>query len=410
MLWASSLPFGFLALPVGFGRGELILVSGSDRGIVPGSSTVQLEAELLACLSWANTPDYPMKIGIFLPNWLGDVVMATPMLRAMRRHFGSRARLIGILRPHLADLLGGTDWLDEQWYFNPRAKDPAVGHWALIRRMRREHLDVALLLPNSPRTAILARLGGAKQRIGYSRYGRGPLLTRKLVSPQAHGLATPCPTVDCFLRFAEAMGCPPESRRLELATTDADEQSADLVWQRLGLRTDGRVVAFNCSGAFGPAKLWPSEHFGALARQVANELDCDVLVICGPKERPISRSIVQHAHHPRVFSMADQPMDIGTAKACIRRTRLMVSTDSGPRHMAAAFGKPVITLYGPTPPVFSENPTVLAIDVRLKLDCIGCQNRVCPLGHHRCMRELTPQMVFPEVVKLMRDERAAFAA
>jgi len=351
-----------------------------------------------------------MKIGIFLPNWLGDVVMATPALRAMRRHFGPRARLIGIMRPYLADVLRGTDWLDEQWYFDPRGKSSDAGHWSLIRKMRKEKLDVALLLPNSMRTAVVARLGGAKERIGYSRYGRGPLLTRKLHSPQAHGLSTPCPMVDYFLRLSEAMGCPPESRRLELATTPDDEASAGLVWERLGLRRDGRVMTFNSSGAYGSAKLWPAEHFGPLAQRVAAELDHDVLVMCGPKERGIARAIVEHAAHPRVFSMAAQTLDIGTAKACIRRARLMVSTDSGPRHVAAAFGKPVITLYGPMPPVLGENPTVLAIDLRLYLECIGCQNRVCPLGHHRCMRELTPDMVFSEIARLVREDQAAYAA
>jgi heptosyltransferase-2 len=124
----------------------------------------------------------------------------------------------------------------------------------------------------------------------------------------------------------------------------------------------------------------------------------------------MARAIVDRAAHPRVFSMADQPIDIGTAKACIRRARLMVSTDSGPRHVAAAFGKPVITLYGPMPPVFGENPTVLAIDLRLDMSCIGCQNRICPLGHHKCMRDLTPEMVFPEIARLVKEDRAACAA
>jgi heptosyltransferase-2 len=115
-----------------------------------------------------------MNIAIFLPNWLGDLVMATPMLRAVRRHFGAEARLIGVLRPHLADVLAGTHWLDEQWLFNPRAKRPQWRHWALIHRMRQRRIDTALLLPNSFRAAILARLGGAKHRVGYGRYGRGP--------------------------------------------------------------------------------------------------------------------------------------------------------------------------------------------------------------------------------------------
>jgi heptosyltransferase-2 len=350
-----------------------------------------------------------MNVCIFLPNWLGDLVMATPMLRAVRRHFGSDARLIGIMRPNLADLLEGTHWLDEQWYFNPRAKQLELRGWGVIRRMRRRRIDFALLLPNSLRTAIVARLGGARERVGYSRYYRGPLLTSRVESPKVRGYVADCPMVDYYLKIADAVGCPPESRRLELAILDEDERSAERVWDSLGLRSDGRVITLN-SGSARQARFWPGEHFADMAHRIAEELDHDVLVMCGPKERDVAQQIAQLANHPRVFSMADQPLDLGTAKATIRRSRMMVSNDSGLRHVAAAFGKPVVTLRGPTLPIWSENPTVLAIDLRLELECIGCQNRICPLGHHRCMRDLTPEMVYAEVAKLIKQQRAACAA
>jgi heptosyltransferase II len=105
-------------------------------------------------------------------------------------------------------------------------------------------------------------------------------------------------------------------------------------------------------------------------------------------------------------------MDLGTAKACIRRGRMMVSTDSGPRHVAAAFGLPIVALYGPVLPIWSENPTQQAVNLTLDLPCIGCQKRVCPLGHHRCMRDLTVDRVFEETEKLVEitNGRATRAA
>ena len=318
--------------------------------------------------------------------------------------------MVGILRPCLADVLAGTGWLDRQWHFDPRSKDPGLRFRALVRRMRSERFDAAVLLTNSFRTALAARLGGAKERIGYVLYCRGPLLTRKLYPRRVGRRLQPAPVVDAYLALAEAMGCPPESPRLELATTDKDERSADAVWENLGLRDDGPVITFNCSGAYGGAKLWPVEHFGELARRVVDRFDRDVLVMCGPKERQIARDVVRLAGSPRVFSMADQPLDLGTAKACIRRAALMVSTDSGPRHVAAAFDKPVVTLFGPMLPAWSENPIGRAANLVLDLDCIGCHKRVCPLGHHKCMRELSAGVVFAEVVKLLREgtrEKAA---
>jgi heptosyltransferase-2 len=225
-----------------------------------------------------------------------------------------------------------------------------------------------------------------------------------------NGHLTDSPVVDYYLKIAEAVGCPPESRHLELVTLAEDERSADRVWEHLRLRTDGQVIAFNAGSIHRASGSWPSEHFGALAHMVAERLDHDVLVMCGPRERKLAQNIVRLANHPQVFSMADQPLDFGTAKACLRRSQLMVSTDSGPRHLAAAFGKPVITLYGPTLPVWSENPAVVAINLRLELPCIACQNWVCPLGHHRCMKDLTPDMVFSAVARLLKKQRAACAA
>lgn len=351
----------------------------------------------------------PKSIGVFLPNWLGDLVMATPTLRAVRRQFGRPSRLVGIVRPHLAELLAGTDWLDQQWAFDPRAGDPKLGRRALVRRMRRERFDLVILLTNSFHTALLAGLGGAKRRIGYVRYGRGLLLTDRLYPQRSHGRVVPRPMVETYLRLAEAVGCPPESPRLELATTDSQRRLAEEIWRRLGLRTDGQVIAVNSSGAYGAAKLWPAEHFAELARRVADKLDHDVLVVCGPHERETAREIARRADRPRVFSLADQPLGLATSKACIQRSRLMVSTDSGPRHIAAAFGKPVVTLLGPTLRTWIENPTVREAFASVELDCLGCAKRVCPLGHHRCMRDLSPGVVYAEVVRLLKEEESLAA-
>lgn len=350
----------------------------------------------------------PASIGIFLPSWLGDFVMATPTLRAIRRHFGASTRVVGIMRPYLEEVLAGTVWLNEQWYFDPHRRSSETGHTALLRKIRAAKFDMMILMPNSPRSALLSWLGNAIERIGYARNCRGPMLTGKVYRPQVDGRSIDLPMVDYYLRLAETIGCPSETRRLELTTTTADEQWADQVFESLGVRRDGRLVTINCSGAYGGAKLWPIEYFTELARRVANDLDHDVLVMCGPNELRSAKEIVRQAGNRRVFSMAEQPLGIGTAKACIRRSRLMISTDSGPRHVAAALGCAVITLYGPMLPVWGRNPTVDAVDLcRQDLDCIGCHRRTCPLGHHECMRGLSVDSVFQQVAAwIARNEDA----
>lgn len=350
-----------------------------------------------------------MNLAVFLPNWVGDLVMATPTLRALHRYFGRSARIVGILRPNLAELLIGTRWLDEPWYFDPSSGHSEWGRMALIRQMRRQRFDMALLLTNSLHTALLAWLGGAKERVGYVRDCRGHLLTGRLYPRRDGRRVRPAPMVDVYMELARSLGCGPESPRLELVATETEQCQAKRIWQALGLRTDGRVIALNSTGAYGAAKVWPPQHCGELARRIVRELDHDVLVLCGPTERQAARDIVAYASCSRVFSLADQPVGLSVTKACLARSRMLVSTDSGPRHMAAALGCPVITLMGPTSPVWIENPTVRGSTVRTELDCLGCGRRVCPLRHHRCMRDLSPQRVFGEVACLL-DDAAAEAA
>jgi heptosyltransferase-2 len=342
-----------------------------------------------------------MKIAIFLPNWLGDLVMATPTLRAVRDHFGPEARIVGIMRPFLAEVLEGTGWLDEQWFFHPRAKDRGLHAWAVSRRMRAERFNLALLLPNSLRSGLLAWAGRARQRVGYARNGRGPLLTQKLYPQRTDGRIADVPVVDYYLALAELIGCRDLSPRLELAFTQSDNLSADSVWKNLGLRSDGRVIALNTGSSNGAARSWPLESFAELANRIVDRLDHDVLMMCGPKEAENALQFVRLADRPRVFSMAEQPLGLGTSKACLSRVRLMVSTDSGPRHLAAALGKPVVTLFGPTAPKWSENPTVQAVDLHLSLDCIPCRKSLCPLGHHKCMRDISVDQVFSAVKELL---------
>jgi heptosyltransferase-2 len=173
----------------------------------------------------------------------------------------------------------------------------------------------------------------------------------------------------------------------------ADEQAADRAWSELGL-SGAPVVCLNTGGAFGPAKSWPSEYFGILARRLVDEKGVAVLVVCGPSERDAARTIVARADHPRVVSLAGQPMSIGLSKACVRRSQLLITTDSGPRHFAAAFDVPVLTLFGPTHIAWTRTYSPHAAHLFHPVPCGPCQRPECPLGHHRCMRDLTPETVF----------------
>lgn len=335
-----------------------------------------------------------MKIGILLPNWIGDCVMATPTLRALRRRYPPPHQITGIMRPYVADVLAGTDWLDETILYDRRSEDSRLRLGSVARQLRRLRPEALVLLTNSLSSAWLAWRSGAAQRIGYARGGRGMLLTHRLRAPRAAGRWVPVSAVDYYLELAYATDCPLADRRLELATTPADERRADAVWQQFGLHEAAGVMVMSTGGAFGAAKRWPDEYFAELARRIVATSDCAVLVLCGPAERDAAKAIVSAARHPRVVSLAEQPLSIGLSKACVRRSRLMIATDSGPRHFAAAFDVPIVSLFGPTDPRWTI--TYHAGETRLfhEVPCGPCGKRVCPLGHHACMRDLGVGRVF----------------
>lgn len=340
-----------------------------------------------------------MKIAVFLPNWVGDAVMATPALRAIRGHY-AHAEIVAVLRPPIADVLAGTGLVDRALTYEPRGPDPWRRTFRFAFRLRYEQPDLAVLFPNSLRAAWLAFAGGARRRVGFARDGRGVLLTDRL-APTSR--TVPNPVLDEYLRLAGHLGCRTDSRLMELAVLPQDEDRFAAFRRTLpdGLRSRP-FIAFNPGGAFGAAKHWPVAHFAALASRVATELDRAVLVLCGPAERDEAREIVRLSGHPLVTSLADVPPSIGLTKAAVKHSELLVTTDSGPRHFAPPFDVPVVTLFGPTRIAWSETYAADAVHLQMPVDCGPCQRRTCPLGHHRCMTELAPGHVFRAVADLLQ--------
>lgn len=343
------------------------------------------------------------RIAIFLPNWVGDVVMATPALRALREHFRDKAVLVGVMRPYVTEVLAGTSWLDQVLVYDRRS---AASVRRLIGQLREEQLDAILLLTNSFSTGLIAWLSGTPNRIGYAMDGRRCLLTDRIIAPRDERGIIPHSAVDHYLNVIRVIAPVGEDKSPALATTAVEEELAGRVWRDLGWQSEDRVVVLNTGGAYGAAKTWPDEHFGQLARQLVDRWGVRVLVICGPAEREAARRICRIGDHRHIRSLADHAVGVGLSKACVRRAELMITTDSGPRHFASAFGVPVVTIFGPTDPRWSHNYHPLSIDVQHSVPCAPCAQRVCPLQHHRCMRDLSVEKVVDAVAQLLaRCER-----
>ncbi len=372
-----------------------------------------------------------MRVGVVLPNWVGDVAMATPALRAMREAW-PEARMVGIARPYLRSLLEGSPWLNEIVPWEHKGPGRLGRTWQAIRRLRAEKLDLLVSFRASFSAGLFARLSGAKKTLGYARKGAAWLLTNPIDWHTAH--QQPISAVDDYLHLigylgleinaanGTGLGLRPNpgtlgpnpatqfKKQLELATTAANEAAADGVWKRLALPPSERVMLMSAGGAFGEAKHWPAEYCVSLALRAADEFGLTTLVLCGPQEREGALAIETAANHPQVRSLAHEDVSFGTTKAIIRRSRLMVTTDSGPRHIASAFGTPTVVLFGPIDPVVSRNYQRETVELTVDLECRPCGSRSCPLVHHRCMRDLTVDRVLSGVADMLAKNAERKAA
>ncbi len=340
-----------------------------------------------------------MRVAVFLPNWIGDVVMATPAINALWEGLVG-AEFIAVGRPYVRGVIDGAPWFESFISSEP-------GQWlATANKLRKLRCGIAVLFPNSFRSGLTARLSGARRRIGYARYGRRLLLTDALEPERdAQGKIAARPVIDAYNRLVARLGVSP-SRRMRLFTTRDDEAATDAIWQQFDLGKYPEVITLNPGAAFGAAKHWPTEHFAALARTLADRRGAGVLILCGPSERNLAKQIVAASNRPSVHSLADAELSLGLTKACVRRADLLVTTDSGPRHFAPAFGRPVVSLFGPTHIGWTETYYQAEIQLQKQVSCGPCQLRTCPLDH-RCMTSLEPNEVFASVERLLAGHREA---
>jgi heptosyltransferase-2 len=260
--------------------------------------------------------------------------MATPLLRAARQAL-PRARIIAACRHGLDELLAGTPWLDEVIAGETKTFRGMVG---LARRLRRLAPEAAILLPNSFRSALLARLAGAARRVGYIRYGRSVLLSRGLAPPRPK---QPVPALDAYARLAAwALGAEID-RGMQLFVTDPQRAEAARLLEGVG-----RPYAVLCPGANKAAKRWPADRFAAVADGLAG-FGLAAVATGAPGERDVVAEVARAAAVP-VPDLVQRGIGIGSLKAVMADAALCVTNDTGPRHVAAALGAPVVTLFGPT--------------------------------------------------------------
>jgi heptosyltransferase-2 len=330
-----------------------------------------------------------VKILIVAPNWIGDALLAQPLFARLRRkHPGVLVDALAppwtgpVLRrmPEIAEVI-----------------DAPFGHgelklgarWTLARSLRGRGYDQAIVLPNTLKSALIPFFAGIPLRTGFVGELRYGLLNRvHKLDEQALPLMA-----ERYALLAEEPGMPP-ARPLAEVRLRVDEAHLAAALARLELSRSKPVVAF-CPGAeYGPAKRWPARYFAELAARLAARGRAIWLFGSG-KDAEIGEEIVRLASGAAINLCGKT--DLASAIDLLSLAEVVVSNDSGLMHVAAAVGRPVVALYGSSSPEHTPPLSRTYRIVRTGIDCSPCYARECPLGHFKCMIELTPERVLQEI-------------
>lgn len=354
----------------------------------------------------------PKRILVVQPNWVGDAVMATPTLRAIRELYPD-AQISYLMRRYVKPMYTGLPWADKLITYRTgktKAKAGKGQFFDLAARLRARKFDLAIVLPNSFKSALICKMAGIDRIVGYERDGRGFLLSDKLLPVKDRGKFIPTPIVKYYMGIASYLGSHSRDLKLELAVTPSERREAEEVLTRAGIpaepvRATGPTILLNPGAQYGAAKCWLPQYFAQLADQMIEELGATVLISTAPRERAIADAINRHMKHAAV-DLARAGCTLGALKEIVRRSDLMVTNDTGPRHIAAAFDVPVVTIFGPTHPQWTEIYFPKERKLAVKVFCGPCQKKTCPLDH-RCMTRLTPAMVLSASNELLKLKQSA---
>ena len=323
---------------------------------------------------------------IYLPNWLGDMVMAAPMLQALRA--SSRGEIWAVGKPSAMHLYNGLDLFNR---FIPYSGRGVITFLDTVTHVGKLSFETGVVLPPSFRSALLLFLGSVKTRIGYGKNKRGFMLTKAI----AEAAQKPEPTVEHYLRLLDALGVPRGAEAPVLKVTEDEERKFDERFTDVG---NGHIV-FIVGAQYGPSKRWPDSHFAALADLLVERFSSPVYLLPGRGEEGIARLIVEKVKHKE--SVQVKEMDVRDLKVAVSRASLVVGNDTGPRHISAALSVPTIVIMGAMDERYTVYPSAYTHSIARDVPCRPCNRRRCDRGHE-CLKGITPEEVLRKAEEVFR--------
>jgi heptosyltransferase-2 len=339
---------------------------------------------------------------VIAPNWIGDALMAQPLF-ALLKQLHPRIVIDAIAPSWVAPVLERMPEIHDVYATDlAHGKLQMLRRWQLASDLRDVGYDAAYVLPNSLKSALIPWLAGIRLRIGYTGESRYGLLNVRHGNPSKDERP---PMVGHYAALAYAPGAnvPNLPDSLPMPRLETDPNEAARVLTRFNLDTRVPLLVF-CPGAeYGSAKRWPPEHFASLAQIVGQSFPYTQIVALGSgKDAPIAQAIAERA--PNVRNLCGQT-SLGEACALIARAGAVVSNDSGLMHVAAALRRPLVAVFGSSDPRHTPPLSEFAKVQWLHLECSPCFERECPLGHLKCLRELSAEQVFGDLRGMLLGER-----
>jgi heptosyltransferase II len=314
------------------------------------------------------------RVLVVQPAFLGDVVFTSALVDALGDRF---AEVEVCVTPRAHDVVLAMPRATRAQVFDKRGADKGIGGlWRTARRLRERAYDLAVLPHESPRSATLALLARVPRRIGFSGAAGSPFYTERVAAPRGNFLQREA-------ALARAAGAEPHPMRLvprpEWVTAAAERLE------------NAAAIASLCIGSEWETKIWPAQQFAELADRFAERGLLPVL-LGGPRETVLAEAVQARAGARCIDTTGN---GVGEALAILARSAIVVGGDTGLVHAARALGVPTVALFGPSSAAVHEFG-VRERAVSLGLDCSPCSahgQRHCPLGHHRCMRDLSADTV-----------------
>jgi len=317
---------------------------------------------------------------------IGDVILSTVVTGNLRRAF-PEAAIDFLTEPPSREVLSGNRFINSVVLYDRRA----MNGLDLIRTVRRGRYDLIIDLFGNPRTALLTRLSGARLRVGYRFRGRA-YAYNVVVEPRGNRVHNTQFNLDAL----EALGIAITDRSIYFPFSIEDERFVDAFFPKFADRRP-LVVSINAGGGWY-TKRWGLDRYASLADRLVDEYRAHIILLWGPGERGDVESIKSMMHHPAFIPPQTTLSQLG---ALIKKSSIMVTNDSGPMHIAAAVGTPVLGIYGPTDPVLQGPYGDAHVVIRNEsLSCLGCNYTSCPIGHP-CMLELPVESVSAGVRTLL---------